>query len=166
MRKNKLQDRYECLMSTTTIEQTLIYMERCRSYDLLQAQTSHGWGPLWTFVVCDLLAAEQAALMLKRLKAISVRHARRANLYIASRDVTETVVIITELPSQFQVIWRLRDHRQLLTPVYLQDECLTALSSGLTIKKVSEQNGAAKLVARRKRSRAGLSSSANIKRVK
>ncbi len=119
-------------MKLATNNQFLTYIKRGGAYDFVQIRTSSGWGSVWTLATCDVLAAERASWMLRKLSATSLRHARRAKLYVATRGTTEEVAIITDLPSQEQSIWRLIDGRQLLTADYLSDECLETLATGLS----------------------------------
>lgn len=95
-------------------------------YDVIQARRGDGWGPIWTFAPCDPKAAARAALMLRRMGAREVRHARRARLRLRPEAPVE-VVVVTELPARLQFVFRLADGLELQGMAYLRDESLWAL---------------------------------------
>ena len=95
-------------------------------YDVVQARHGDEWGPPWTFAPCDPRAAARAALMLQRIGAREVRHARRARLRLRPEAPLE-VVVVTELPARVQFVFRLTDGLEVHGIMYLHDESLQAL---------------------------------------
>ena len=151
-------------MTTNDTAAILSYFDRgsAGAYDLILVRSTNSNESIWSFPTADIHAAEKAAWMMRRLNVVDARHARRANLRIASREITEAVVVVTELPSKAQAIWRIGDRRQLLTPEYLQDECLKALTAGVRKATLKEHSVATASAVRRRRSLVERSSSLDI----
>lgn len=103
-------------------------------YDVLQARTDSGWGPVWTFAPCDVRAAEQAGRMMRRLGAHQVRHSRRARLRGNGKGVVEAL-IVTVLPGKEQTVLHLGDGSRRSVNGFLSDECLEALEAALTTRR-------------------------------
>ena len=95
-------------------------------YDIIQARQEDAWGTSWTFAPCNPKAAEQVALMLKRMGVRRVRHSRRARLIVHPGEHIEAVVT-TELPERQQTVLRLADAFEFRGLVFLRDDCLLLL---------------------------------------
>ncbi|MGI4792124.1 MAG: hypothetical protein ACRYFS_25150 [Janthinobacterium lividum] len=110
------------------------FFERSR-YDIIQAKTNDGWGPLWTFAPCDPHAATKAAEMLMKMHRggqLRVRHARRARLQDRRREVVTDVIVMTELPERVQTVAEIDGGIVIRVDAYLEDEALAALTASLS----------------------------------
>lgn len=104
-------------------------------YDIIQARQGDDWGPLFTFIPCDVRSAQKAGQMLVRMhreKEIRVRHARRARLQDRRQQVATDVIVVTELPGRRQKVLKIEDGLVLRIDLYLQDDVLATLEAALT----------------------------------
>lgn len=112
-------------MNNDEVARFCAFFRRSR-YDVVQARHGDGWGPPWTFAPCDPRATARAALMLRRMGAREVRHARRVLLRLRP-EVTSEVVVVTELPARRQYVFGLTDGLEVHGIMYLHDESLQEL---------------------------------------
>jgi len=116
----------------------LLAFFRHSRYDMLQTQTVEGdWGPGWTFPPCDVLAAQKAARMMRRMGISRIRHARRARLR-RSDGVLMEAIVVTALPSRQQTVISIEDRHVSPVSRYLTDDCLDVLGLALAVPALEQ----------------------------